>query len=67
MTVDRDDTAWIHPTTVFAGRAWVGFCSRIGHGAPTNEPVRVADGVQLHHRWRARGSNGCRGQRYVSG
>ncbi len=47
MTVDRDDTAWIHPTTLFAGRASVGFCSRIGHCATVEEPVRIADGVRI--------------------
>lgn len=47
MTIDRDDTAWIHPTTVFDGKASVGFCSRIGHGATPDEPVRIGDGVVI--------------------
>lgn len=47
MTVDRDDTAWIHPTTVFAGEASVGFCSRIGHGATAGEPVHIGEGVRI--------------------
>ena len=47
MTVERDDTAWIHPTTMFDGEASVGFCTRIGHGATPDEPVRVGDGVRI--------------------
>ena len=47
MTIDRDDTAWIHPTTQFDGGASVGFCSRIGHGATADEPVRIANGVRI--------------------
>jgi hypothetical protein len=53
MTIDRDDTAWIHPTTVFEGEAAVGFCSRVGHGATAEEPVRIGnapDWCFLHHR-----------------
>lgn len=47
MTIDRDDTAWIHHTTVFEGAAWVGFCSRVGHEATPGEPVRIGDGVRI--------------------
>lgn len=47
MTIDRDDSAWIHPTTVFDGGAAVGFCSRVGHGASADEPVRIGDGVRI--------------------
>ena len=47
MTIDRDDTAWVHPSTVFDGQASIGFCSRIGHGAPSGEPVRIGDGVKI--------------------
>lgn len=47
MTIDRDDTAWIHPTTVFDGEASIGFCSRIGHGATPGEPVRIGDRVRI--------------------
>lgn len=47
MSIYRDDTAWIHPTTVFEGKASVGFCSRIGHGATPDEPVLIADGVRI--------------------
>lgn len=47
MTIDRDDTAWIHPTTLFDGWASVGFCSRIGHGATAEEPVRIGNGVRI--------------------
>ena len=47
MTIDRDDTAWVHPTTVFDGKASVGFGSRIGHGATSDEPVRIGDGVRI--------------------
>jgi UDP-3-O-[3-hydroxymyristoyl] glucosamine N-acyltransferase len=47
MTIERDDTAWIHPSTVFEGPASVGFCSRVGHGATDNEPVRVGEGVRI--------------------
>lgn len=47
MTIDRDDTAWIHPTTLFDGGASVGFCSRIGHGVTAEEPVRIANGVRI--------------------
>lgn len=47
MTIDRDDTAWIHPTTVFEGEAAVGFCSRIGHGATAEEPVRIGNGARI--------------------
>ena len=47
MTIDLDGTAWVHPTTVFDGIASVGFCSRIGHGATTGEPVRIGEGVRI--------------------
>jgi UDP-3-O-[3-hydroxymyristoyl] glucosamine N-acyltransferase len=47
MTIDRDETAWIHPTTVFEGEAIVGFCSRVGHGATADEPVRIGSGVRI--------------------
>jgi UDP-3-O-[3-hydroxymyristoyl] glucosamine N-acyltransferase len=47
MTIVRDDTAWIHPTTVFDGEASVGFCSRVGHDATPDEPVRIGDGVRI--------------------
>lgn len=47
MTIDRDDTAWVDPTTVFDGAASVGFCSRIGHGATPRDPVRIGDGVRI--------------------
>lgn len=47
MIVDRDSTAWIHPTTVFDGGASIGFCSCIGHGATTDDPVRIANGVLI--------------------
>lgn len=47
MTFDRDDSAWIHPTTLFDGRASVGFCSRIGHGASAEHPVRIGNGVRI--------------------
>ena len=47
MTIDRDDTAWIHPTTIFEGEAIVGFCSRVGHGATIEEPVRIGNGVRI--------------------
>lgn len=47
MTIDRDDTAWIHPTTVFDGAASVGFCSRVGHGASPDEPVHIGDRVRI--------------------
>lgn len=47
MTIDRDDTAWIHPTTLFDGCASIGFCSRIGHGATAEEPVRIGNGVRI--------------------
>jgi acetyltransferase-like isoleucine patch superfamily enzyme len=47
MTIDRDATAWIHPTTLFDGEASIGFCSRIGHGATPNEPVRIGEGVRI--------------------
>ncbi len=47
MTIDRDDTAWIHPTTLFDGEASVGFCSRVGHGATAEEPVRISNGVRI--------------------
>lgn len=47
MTVDRDDSAWIHPTTLFEGRASVGFCSRVGHGASVEQPVRIGNGVRI--------------------
>lgn len=47
MTIDHDETAWVHPTTVFDGNASVGFCSRIGHGATPDEPVRIGDGVRI--------------------
>ena len=47
MTIDQDITAWIHPSTVFDGEAWVGFCSRIGHGATAEEPVRIGNGVRI--------------------
>ena len=47
MTINRDDSAWIHPTTQFDGGASVGFCSRIGHGATVEEPVRIANGVKI--------------------
>lgn len=47
MTIVRDDTAWIHPTTVFEGAASVGFCSRVGHGATSGKPVRIGDGVRI--------------------
>lgn len=47
MIIDRDATAWIHPTTRFDGGAAIGFCSRVGHGATTEEPVRIGDGVRI--------------------
>lgn len=47
MSLNRDETAWIHPTTQFDGWAAVGFCSRIGHGATAEEPVRIGDGVRI--------------------
>lgn len=47
MTIDRDETAWIHETTMFDGEASVGFCSRVGHGATREEPVRIGDGVRI--------------------
>ena len=47
MSIDQDDTAWIHPKTIFEGMASIGFCSRVGHGATGEEPVRIANGVQI--------------------
>ena len=47
MNIDRDDSAWIHPATVFDGQASVGFCSRVGHGATPDKPVLIADGVRI--------------------
>ena len=47
MTIVRDDTAWIHPTTVFEGAASVGFCSRVGHGASPDEPAHIGDGARI--------------------
>ena len=45
MTIALDDTAWVHVTTVFDGEASIGFCSRVGHGATAEAPVRIGDGV----------------------
>lgn len=47
MNIDRDDTAWIDPTTVFDGSASIGFSSRVGHGATPGEPVRIGDEVRI--------------------
>ena len=47
MTIALDDTAWVHLTTVFDGEASIGFCSRVGHGATAEEPVRIGDGVRI--------------------
>jgi len=47
MTIDRDETAWIHETTVFDGKAAIGFCSRVGHGATPDDPVHIGDGVRI--------------------
>jgi len=47
MSIDRDETAWIHPTTVFDGEAVVGFCSRIGHQATAEDSVRIGNGGRI--------------------
>ena len=47
MTIERDETAWVHPATVFDGTASIGFCSCIGHRKVAAEPVRVGDGVRI--------------------
>jgi acetyltransferase-like isoleucine patch superfamily enzyme len=47
MSVHRDDTAWIDSKTVFDGDASVGFCTRIGDGAASEEPVRIGNGVRI--------------------
>ena len=47
MTIALDDTAWVHVTTVFDGEASIGFCSRVGHGATAEAPVRIGDGVRI--------------------
>ena len=47
MTMAFDQTANVDPTTIFVGKASVGFCSRVGHDATPDEPVRVEDGVSI--------------------
>lgn len=47
MRVDVDQTAWIHPATVFEGEASIGFCSRVGHVATDGEAVRIGNGVRI--------------------
>ncbi len=47
MAIKCDNTAWVHPTTIFDGGASIGFCSRVGHGATNEDPVRIGDGAQV--------------------
>lgn len=47
MIIERDDSVWIHSTTLFDGKASVGFCSRVGHGASVEQPVRLGHGVRI--------------------
>lgn len=47
MNVEICQTASVDPTTIFEGRASVGFCSRVGHGSTPDDPVRIADGVRI--------------------
>lgn len=45
--IDKDPSAWIHPATQFAGRAVIGFCSRVGHGDAGIAPVRIGADVSI--------------------
>ncbi|MEQ8787433.1 MAG: hypothetical protein RIC55_14110 [Pirellulaceae bacterium] len=45
--IDRHDTAWIHESTVFAGEATVGHCSRVGHDADSDDPTRLGNRVRI--------------------
>ena len=47
MSVDIDVSASLHKTTVFAGDASVGHCSKVGLGASSGEPVRIGKGVKI--------------------
>jgi UDP-3-O-[3-hydroxymyristoyl] glucosamine N-acyltransferase len=47
MSIALDKTSWIHPSTEFEGEASVGFCSRIGHKASIEKPVRIGNGVRI--------------------
>ena len=47
MSVDISPTASVDAATIFEGKASVGFCSRVGHGAVPDDAVRVGDGVNV--------------------
>jgi len=47
MSVDRDTTARIHPRTIFDADASVGFCTSIGDGVDSEEPVHIGKGVRI--------------------
>ena len=47
MSVEIGQTACVDPTTIFEGKASIGFCSRVGHDATPDGPVRIGDGVRI--------------------
>lgn len=47
MSVDRDSTARVQPKTIFGADASIGFCTRIGGDAESEEPVRIGNGVRI--------------------
>jgi acetyltransferase-like isoleucine patch superfamily enzyme len=46
VTINRDPTAFVHPSIVFAGEASIGFCSCVGHGTGDGE-THIGDGVSI--------------------